>query len=345
MRMTRRILSLLLSLLLSLALFGCDGFKLPFSEGAQSGGTQSGEEGNVEFSPTVYTFVTKDTFEKSYSDQLSPNERAVYDAVLAATPGATTVDVTLPELPKLCRGRAPSDEEMSKLSDDIGSFAANALYAAWLDSPTLFWLDHSKYSYDIAVESDDDGVVYLKSLKLHLTTTASADVIHEQLAALIDAVKDFTPTGATVPEKIAYINTYLTSHIEYDLDAPNRGTIIGALVDGRCVCEGYARAFDYLCEKAEIDTVCIPGYAYTDEHPEGEGHMWNAVRIDGAFYAIDTTWNDTTETAAYLLVGSETVCNDETFGKSHKPNMLINDGPHKAFALPSISKMAYSTNP
>ena len=44
MRMTRRILSLLLALLLSLALFGCDGFKLPFSEGAQSGGTQSGDK-------------------------------------------------------------------------------------------------------------------------------------------------------------------------------------------------------------------------------------------------------------------------------------------------------------
>ena len=337
MRKTKRLILLLLVLSLSLGLFGCE---LPFLSPDGNDG-DSGEP----FTPTVYTVVTKDAFEATYADQLSPNEKAIYDALLAAPAGTEALEITLPELPRLCQGRAPTDEEMDQLSDDIGVFTANALYAAWLDSPTLFWLDHSKYSYDISVESDETGVVSLKKLTVNLISSMTVDAIAEKTAALEAAVKSFAPLGATDAEKVAYINTYLTSRIEYDLDAPNRSSIIGALVDGKCVCEGYARAFDYLAERAGLDVVCIPGYAYTEEEPEGEGHMWNGVFIDGTLYAVDTTWNDTTKKNSYLLVGSDTVCDGKAFGETHKPNMLAETGPYKAFALPVISKLGYGINP
>lgn len=345
MLMIKRMLALLLALFLFAGLNGCELPTLPsFTEDAPD--KSSGQDPAVsDFKPTVYTEVIKEHFEKTYADQLSPNEKAVYDAVASAPICTTELTVSLPELPKICQGRSPTDAEMSKLSDDIGSFTANALYAAWLDFPTLFWLDHTKYSYDISVESDENGVVFLSKLIFHLSLTAEADVLKEQQTSLDAVIKGFVPLGATTADKIAYINAYLVSRIEYDLDAPNRSNIIGALVDGKCVCEGYARAFDYLAQKAGIDAVCIPGYAYTDEKPEGEGHMWNGVLLDGKLYAVDATWNDTTEKNSYLLVGADTVCDEMPFGDTHKPNMLMLDGPHKTFALPEISGLGYGTNP
>lgn len=334
MRVTKSFLSAFLAFALLFGLLSCDLSSLT-----------SNDQGANGFTPTVYTEVVKELFETTYADQLSPNERAIYDAVTLLPAGTTSVDVTIPETPALCQGRNPSDEEMDKLKADISRFTANALYAAWLDFPTLFWLDHSKYSYNMEVAGDDDGVVKLTKLTLNLSLTASAGEIASQTEALARAVAGFTPLGTTVAEKVAYINTYLTSRIEYDLDAPNRSGVIGALVDGKCVCEGYARAFDYLCEKAGIDAVCIPGYGITEDKPEGEGHMWNAVALDGKRYGVDVTWNDTTGENAYLLVGADTVCHDTAFGTSHKPSMLTLEGPHKSFAFPAIEKLGYGINP
>ena len=289
--------------------------------------------------------MVKDAFEGSYGDQLSPNEKVIYDAVAALPVGTQTVTVTLPEIPAICKNRLPTEEEKSALSADISSFAANALYAAWLDFPTLFWLDHSHYSYDTEILEGDDGVLRLSKLTFRLELTASLEEVQTQNAKLEQIMASFKALGVGPAEKVAYINSYLCARIEYDLDAENRGTLIGALVDGKCVCEGYARAFDYLCEKAGIDAVCIPGYGKTTEKPDGEGHMWNAVRINGKLYAVDATWNDTTKKNSYLLVGTDTVCNESPFGQTHKPDMLTLEGPYKVFALPAIEKLGYGTNP
>lgn len=334
MRISKRLLSLLLSLALLLGLASCDLFSL-----------LPNADDDTPFTPTVYTQVVKENFEHTYGDQLSPNERAIYDAVKVLPPATESLNVTLPEVPAVCKGRKPTDAEMDALGKDITTFIANAFYAAWLDFPTLFWLDHTQYSYDISVSGGDDNVVRLSKLELHLTLTATPEEIHEQNEALSRATAGFIPLGKTPADKVAYINNYLCSRIKYDLEAENRGSIVGALVDGKCVCEGYARAFDYLCEKAGIDAICIPGYGYTDDTPDGEGHMWNAVRLDGVLYAVDTTWNDTTKKNSYLLVGTDTLCNNKAFGESHIPDMLTLDGPHKAFALPAIAKLGHGIEP
>ncbi|MGN1341577.1 MAG: chitobiase/beta-hexosaminidase C-terminal domain-containing protein [Oscillospiraceae bacterium] len=60
----------------------------------------------------------------------------------------------------------------------------------------------------------------------------------------------------------------------------------GALVYGNALCEGYSKAFAYLCQAAGIECICVAGYA-------GEGHMWNMLKLDGRWYNMDVTWDDT----------------------------------------------------
>ena len=70
--------------------------------------------------------------------------------------------------------------------------------------------------------------------------------------------------------------------------------------DTNVVCEGYSKAFEYLCNNTAfssglINCYCVSGYArVTDGVPDpNSGHMWNIVRMDdGDNYVVDVTWSD-----------------------------------------------------
>ena len=327
---TKRFLTLLLSLLLVLSLSACS---LPFTEG----GTDKDDDG---FTPPTYTTVVPTVFENSYRDQLSPNELAVYDAVTALSVGEYEIAPTLPELPAVCKGRMPTEEEKSELSAQLSFWIANALYTVWLDHPEIFWLDLGNFSLAYSLEGNEESVLVLTELTITIGKAEGVTDAAAAAAELAAATADFAPKGSTAADKVAYISEYLCARIEYDLDAPRRGSLLGALLDGRCVCEGYAQAFAYLAKRAGLTVVSIPGYAKANG--KTEGHLWSAVKIDGALYAVDVTWNDTTESTVYTLVGTETECHEGTFGATHFPNSLAEDAGHKTFVFPTLSKTAYT---
>lgn len=66
-------------------------------------------------------------------------------------------------------------------------------------------------------------------------------------------------------------------------------SIKGIFKHGEAVCEGYARAFKYLCDLHDIPCVLVVGDGY-HSRTEFEYHMWNYVQIDGVWYGVDPTW-------------------------------------------------------
>ena len=59
-----------------------------------------------------------------------------------------------------------------------------------------------------------------------------------------------------------------------------------ALVEGKSVCAGYARAYQYLMQRLGIPCYYCTGFA-------GEDHAWNIVGLDDGYYNVDVTWDDT----------------------------------------------------
>ena len=94
-------------------------------------------------------------------------------------------------------------------------------------------------------------------------------------------------------EKMKYIHDYLVDTIEYDQTFAEKNiyNIYGALVSKTCVCEGYAKALQYLLNEAELENIIITGTA-TNSDGKTENHAWNYVNINEKWYAIDTTWDD-----------------------------------------------------
>ncbi len=82
-----------------------------------------------------------------------------------------------------------------------------------------------------------------------------------------------------------YVHDTLINTVTYDASAPMDQSAYSALVLGRSVCAGYARAFQYVCQRLGIP-------AYYCAGSSGEDHAWNIVKLSDGYYNVDVTWDD-----------------------------------------------------
>ena len=94
-------------------------------------------------------------------------------------------------------------------------------------------------------------------------------------------------------EMVKAIHDYIVNNTQYDYDRLLNGTVpevshspLGVLQYGVAVCQGYAYAFELLCDLSGIECDFVGGVA------GGGGHAWNQVKVDGKWYNIDVTWDD-----------------------------------------------------
>ncbi|OUM67555.1 hypothetical protein PIROE2DRAFT_58693 [Piromyces sp. E2] len=82
---------------------------------------------------------------------------------------------------------------------------------------------------------------------------------------------------------IKYLHDILIKNIKYGFSENGftEYTIYGALIEHRCVCEGFSEAFMVLAQRAKIYTILATSNT----------HQWNMVFLEGKWYALDITWD------------------------------------------------------
>lgn len=115
-----------------------------------------------------------------------------------------------------------------------------------------------------------------------------------------DAIKAFTGTDY---DKVLAAQIYLRSNVEY-METGNylQHTAYGALVNKMAVCEGYAKAYKIL-----LDAMGIPCDVVINED-----HAWNVVCLDGNWYLVDVTNDDTNGNGMkFFLLGLDVLTTKE----------------------------------
>lgn len=142
---------------------------------------------------------------------------------------------------------------------------------------------------------------------------AHAAILAEGLAR--EAVRD----AATDAEKFRALHDLLVRSCVYDVEAAEAAgeldgasapfTAYGALVDGKAVCAGYARAYMLLCRAVGLDAIYVAD--------ETMNHSWNAVRLDGNTYFIDCTFDDPVPDRGDRVSHDYFLKDADTFAKTH----------------------------
>ena len=193
------------------------------------------------------------------------------------------------------------------------------------DVPENFWMDffYLPYGYytDESLPADLPeeerrmvfGVVpqYVFDEDEWVTAKAEAEAVVQEM---LDSV-----AGMSDRDAILKLHDDLAERVVY-METTNAHNAYGALVNGKCVCEGYARAYQILLNRLGIPCLTVPGVGTTSKGDEP--HAWNMLCIDGSWVQTDVTWDDGTPVFHYYYN-----CTDAQILQDHTQDGLPYDLP------------------
>ena len=221
---------------------------------------------------------------------LTPLARADYGGLvyLRSQPGA---DRLVDAYYRLAAG-VEKCEESIQLYDGENSVTVDELpmvYACYRsDFPQHFWLGGYSYYHEGEWVSKLEPSYSMRHREALLQKQqAMEDAAVQLLVGVGDSLSEY--------ERVLRIHDALCGWMTYG-DEATGGTYIhtayGALFNRIAVCDGYARAFQYLLHRAGIRTLMVYGESENPASGESEGHAWTIAYIDGQPYHFDITWDD-----------------------------------------------------
>lgn len=155
--------------------------------------------------------------------------------------------------------------------------------------PEVFHIGTMRYYFDTnsksLVKIALEGYLYTKEVY--------EDMLQKCQTTAKSFTDDLVASSLSDAEKALVLHDRLAVWCQYDTDwdeedessvAQESYSMYGALVLQKCVCQGYAKAYQYMLEKLGVATEQCVSYQLA--------HMWNVVTMDGKRYHVDITWDD-----------------------------------------------------
>ena len=153
------------------------------------------------------------------------------------------------------------------------------------DCPEIFYI--TSYSY----------IIYSDSIKVspkYSYTKAQSDSYLNSLQECVQQIKKATSSMNDDMDIMKYVYDYVILNVTYQTNTQKDQTVIGSLIEGKAVCAGYARAYQYIlnelgyfCHYIRGNALDISGVANATS-----SHGWNMVKYKGSYYYVDATWGD-----------------------------------------------------
>lgn len=170
------------------------------------------------------------------------------------------------------------------------------------DYPELFQVDDT---YNITYSRAEPDIA--RTLKpSYRCTPDEANALRTQLFSV-------ATSWVTASPDLLSLHDQLVSHVTYATDTRWYATAVGALLEGKANCQGYAQAINLLYRMAGYPCMLITGTA-TDSTGMTQRHSWNLVQDETGAFLLDATWNDqgTYNTHWYYGLSEEAMSLDHT---------------------------------
>lgn len=159
--------------------------------------------------------------------------------------------------------------------DDMTVYDTSAILSAWRSGDPAGLSDYDRTIYDRAV-----------GLLAQLLTADMSDYDKEL------AVYDWLISN------VSYDQAHYSLFASASRDSY---TPYNPLVEGKGVCLGFATTFQLLMDLAGVECITVVGAAFQSR----EDHAWNMVRLNGAWYCVDATWDQGSQVRSYFNVTSD----------------------------------------
>ncbi len=215
-----------------------------------------------------------------YYSQLTSSEKALYDLIdqeaYKVYSGEKTIDNSL---------------EFTKInysSMGINNSSVERVFIAYRNEHNLyFWIDGS-YSY---------GSYLVLRVNEEFKEESFRREIEKYLFELLDNMESLTRNASNGLKKAEIVHDEILKAMFYSYDeygnpsdTPNAHSTVGYVLEGKGVCECYARTFELVMNYLGVETIYVTGNAYSGG--AFSGHAWNMIKIDGNYYWCDLTWDD-----------------------------------------------------
>ena len=212
---------------------------------------------------------------------------------------------------------------------------SKAVKCVYCDHPEIFWFE-GKFSTNY--QTDTEFANYTD-----FTYTLDPDGARARQKEIDDAVAvilDHIGSDMSEYDIALYLFETIISLVDYDtlklekteklpfLYSHNLRNIYGVFVEKKAVCAGYAKAFQYLCNRMGIECTFVGGKG------KESLHAWNLIRLNGDYYYIDVTWDDHSDTK-YTFFSSQEITYDYFCVDSK--TLLRDHEPEDTFPLPECT--------
>lgn len=164
----------------------------------------------------------------------------------------------------------PSRGEWTKYSDECTS-----------QDYTFTMMASGTYNFRFHVMDIKAGVTYLRTNTYIQVSSSDYPSVNSIVQSAVAQCNN--ETDGSDYQKALWLHDWLLNQLEYD-NSLKWSSAESALTRGLGTCQAYERAYAQLLSTAGIENA--------ETRDTYDGHTWNAMKLDGEWYQVDCTWND-----------------------------------------------------
>ena len=149
---------------------------------------------------------------------------------------------------------------------------------------TFTMMASGTYNFRFHVMDIEAGVTYLRTNTYIQVSSPDFPSVNSIVQSAVN--KCNSETDGSDYAKALWLHDWLLEQLDYD-NALKWSSAESALTRGLGTCQAYERAYSKLLTAAGIENA--------ETRDTYDGHTWNAMKIDGKWYQVDCTWDDSNE--------------------------------------------------